>query len=89
MENSINGTKNIIIEVNKVPPPDEDPKKRPKPKNMNPDEIVPVYMGLLYKTKFIYDNPNTEMEICYSKSQGKIKLCERFFHEYTTLISSF
>ena len=32
MENCINETKNIIIEVNKVPPPDEDPKKRPKPK---------------------------------------------------------
>ena len=52
-------------------------------------EIVPIYMGLLYKMKFIYDNPNTEMEICYSKVQGKVKLCERFLHEYTTLISSF
>ena len=53
MENSINGTKNIIIEVNKVPPPDEDPKKRPKPKNMNPDEIVPVYtVGLADLSEF-------------------------------------
>ena len=44
-------------------------------------QIVPIYIGLLYKMKFIYDNPYIEMEICYSKVQGKVKLTERFFHE--------
>ena len=32
--------------------------------------------------KFIYDNPDIEMEICYSKVQGKAKLIGRFFHEF-------
>ena len=44
-------------------------------------EIVPVYMGLLYKIKFIYDNPSIKMEICYSKIQGKDQLIQRFFQE--------
>ena len=51
----------------------------------NCNEIVPIYMGLLYKKKFIYDNPDIEMEICYSKVQGKNKLYERFFYEYNKL----
>ena len=51
----------------------------------NCNEIVPIYMGLLYKNKFIYDNPDIEMEICYSKVQGKDKLYERFFYEYNKL----
>ena len=51
----------------------------------NCNEIVPIYMGLLYKKKFIYDNPDIEMEICYSKVQGKDKLYERFFYEYNKL----
>ena len=41
-------------------------------------QIVPIYMGLLYRMKFKYDNPDIKMEICYSKHQGKIKLIERF-----------
>ena len=36
MENCINENHEIIIEVNKVPPPDDNEKKRPKTKNMNP-----------------------------------------------------
>ena len=43
MENCINENHEIIIEVNKVPPPDDNEKKRPKPKNMNPEDIKPVY----------------------------------------------
>ena len=42
-------------------------------------QIVPIYMGLIYKMNFIYDSPNIEMEICYSKVQGKQKLIQRFF----------
>ena len=44
-------------------------------------DIVPIYMGLLYKMKFIYHNPHIEMEICYSKVQGKDLLIKRFFKE--------
>ena len=43
MENCINENHEIIIEVNKVPPPDDNEKKRPKPKNMNPEDVKPVY----------------------------------------------
>ena len=41
-------------------------------------QIVPIYMGL-YKMKFVYSSPNIEMEICYSKVQGKEQLIRRFF----------
>lgn len=44
-------------------------------------QIVPIYMGLLYKMKFIYQNPDVGIEICYSKVQGKNQLIQRFFHE--------
>lgn len=43
-------------------------------------QIVPLYMGLIYKTKFIYNSPETEMEICYSKVQGKDELIKRFLY---------
>lgn len=48
---------------------------------LNYSQIVPIYMGLLYKTKFLYNNPDIGMEICYSKVQGKNQLIQRFFHE--------
>ena len=46
---------------------------------LNYKQIVPIYMGLLYKMKFIYSSPNIHMEICYSKVQGKEQLMKRFF----------
>ena len=46
---------------------------------LNYKQIVPIYMGLIYKVKFIYNSPNIEMEICYSKVQGKQSLIKRFF----------
>ena len=49
---------------------------------LNYMQIVPIYMGLLYKLKFVYDNPSIKMEICYSKVQGKNQLIQRFFHEF-------
>ena len=49
---------------------------------LNYKDIVPLYMGLIYKTKFIYKNPNIVMEICYSKVQGRFHLIKRFFHEF-------
>ena len=53
MEDAINDEHRIIIEVNKIPPPDENEKKRPKPKNMNPEDIKPIYsVGLADLTEF-------------------------------------
>jgi hypothetical protein len=46
---------------------------------LNFKQIVPIYMGLLYKMKFIYSSPKIQMEICYSKVQGKELLMKRFF----------
>ena len=53
MEDAINDEHRIIIEVNKIPPPDENEKKRPKPKNMNQEDIKPIYsVGLADLTEF-------------------------------------
>ena len=43
LEQDINNEKGAILELQFIPPPDEDPKKRPKPKGMLPDEIKPLY----------------------------------------------
>ena len=40
--------------------------------------IIPIYMGLLYKMKFNYNSPDINMEICYSKYQGRDRLIQRF-----------
>ena len=48
---------------------------------LNYYQIVPIYMELIFKKKFVYNNPKIEMEICYSKVQGKNSLMKRFFHE--------
>lgn len=42
LEEDINEHEGILLEVLKVPPPDEDPKKRPKPKGISVDEVKPV-----------------------------------------------
>ena len=49
---------------------------------LNYTQIVPIYMGLIYKSKFVYNSHDIEMEICYSKVQGKNQLMKRFFHEF-------
>ena len=57
MEEAINDQHKIIIEVNKIPPDDENEKKRPKPKNMNPEDIKPIYsIGIADLTEF-YNEP--------------------------------
>ena len=43
LEDDINSNKGILLEFFKIPPPEEDPKKRPKPKNISPDEVKPIY----------------------------------------------
>ena len=52
---------------------------------LNYKQIVPIYMGLLYRMKFRYNNPNIEMEICYSKVQGKPLLLQRFFPKSSSI----
>ena len=42
-EEDINSEKGCILELQFIPPPDEDPKKRPKPKGLLPEEIKPIY----------------------------------------------
>ena len=57
MEDAINDRHQIIIEVNKIPPEDENEKKRPKPKNMNPEDIKPIYsIGIADLSQF-YNEP--------------------------------
>ena len=43
LEEDINTEKGAILELQFLPPPDEDPKKRPKPKGLLPEEIKPIY----------------------------------------------
>ena len=43
LEDDINTNKGILLEFFKIPPADEDPKKRPKPKNISPEDVKPIY----------------------------------------------
>ena len=49
---------------------------------LNCKQIVPIYMGLLYKLKLNFYYPDVNMEICYSKYQGKDKLTQRFLDDF-------
>ena len=42
-EEDVNVEEGTILELQFIPPPDEDPKKRPKPKGINPEEVKPIY----------------------------------------------
>ena len=42
-EEEINIEEGTILELQFIPPVDEDPKKRPKPKGINPEEVKPIY----------------------------------------------
>jgi hypothetical protein len=42
IEDEINTEKGFLLEFFKIPPADEDPKKRPKPKNISPEEVKPI-----------------------------------------------
>ncbi len=42
-EEDVNVEEGTILELQFIPPADEDPKKRPKPKGINPEEVKPVY----------------------------------------------
>ena len=42
-EEDVNVEEGTVLELQFIPPADEDPKKRPKPKGINPEEVKPVY----------------------------------------------
>ena len=42
-EEDVNIEEGTILELQLIPPLDEDPKKRPKPKGINPEEVKPIY----------------------------------------------
>jgi len=44
---------------------------------VNSKSIIDIYLKLK-KLNFIYDNPNTKIEICYSAIQGKRALIDNF-----------
>jgi len=44
LDEDVNTYKGIVLEFTKAPPADEDPKKpKPKPKNISPEEVKPIY----------------------------------------------
>ena len=64
LEEDINNEKGAILELQFIPPPDEDPKKRPKPKGMNPEEIKPLYAVAWIDYSKLNETPGlTELEI--------------------------
>ena len=64
LEEDINNEKGAILELQFIPPPDEDPKKRPKPKGMLPEEIKPLYAVAWIDYSKLNETPGlTELEI--------------------------
>ena len=64
LEQDINNEKGAILELQFIPPPDEDPKKRPKPKGMSPEEIKPLYAVAWIDYSKLNETPGlTELEI--------------------------
>ena len=64
LEEDINSEKGAILELQFIPPPDEDPKKRPKPKGLTPEEIKPVYaVSWIDYTKLNNTPGLTELEL--------------------------
>ena len=47
---------------------------------VNSKSIIDIYLKLR-KINFVYDNPNTKIEISYSKLQGKKALIDNFREE--------
>ena len=43
LDRDVNIEEGTILELSFIPPPDEDPKKRPKPKGITPEEVQPVF----------------------------------------------
>ena len=64
LEEDVNTEKGAILELQFIPPPDDDPKKRPKPKGLLPEEIKPLYaVGWVDFTKLNNTPGLTELEL--------------------------
>ena len=64
LEEDVNTEKGAILELQLIPPPDEDPKKRPKPKGMLPEEIKPIYAVSWIDYSKLHSTPGlTELEL--------------------------
>ena len=72
LEEDINEEKGAILELQFIPPPDEDPKKRPKPKGMMPEEIKPIYAVAWIDYSKLNETPGlTELEIAKLMTREK------------------
>ena len=49
---------------------------------INYKDIVSIFMGFKYNNKINYLKPKIEIEVGYSRVQGKDRLFQRFFHEF-------
>ena len=64
LEEDVNTEKGTVLELQFIPPPDEDPKKRPKPKGMLPEEIKPIYAVSWIDFSKLHETPGlTELEL--------------------------
>ena len=64
LEEDVNAEKGAILELQFIPPPDEDPKKRPKPKGLLPEEIKPIYAVAWIDYSKLHETPGlTELEL--------------------------
>ena len=64
LEEDVNTEKGTVLELQFIPPPDEDPKKRPKPKGMLPEEIKPIYAVSWIDFTKLHETPGlTELEL--------------------------
>lgn len=64
LEEDINENEILLLEILKIPPVDEDPKKRPKPKGISIDEVKPVICCSPIDVSFFKNNPGeTEMTV--------------------------
>lgn len=64
LEEEINEDKKLFVEVLKIPPLDEDPKKRPKPKGISQDDVKPVICcGIIDVSRFNKEPGLKEIEV--------------------------
>ena len=74
-EEDVNVEEGTILELQFIPPADEDPKKRPKPKGITPEEVKPIYaVSWIDFTKFHNTPGLTEIVL-------RSKLLTREFYE--------
>ena len=64
LDEDINVNEGLVIQVNFIPPIDDDPKKRAKPKGINPEDVHPIYcIGWVDCTDFHKNYGLTELSL--------------------------